>query len=58
MQLLLTTLLVVTNLIGAGIVVVLSTLVIPGPEATTETIIAIAIAAPVYIALALSLIHI
>ncbi|MFD1859155.1 adenylate/guanylate cyclase domain-containing protein [Aeromicrobium camelliae] len=51
-QLLLTTLLVVTNLIGAGIVVVLSTLVIPGPAPTRETIVAIAIAAPVYIALA------
>ncbi|RLV55101.1 adenylate/guanylate cyclase domain-containing protein [Aeromicrobium phragmitis] len=52
-QLLLTTLLVVTNLIGAAIVVVLSTLVIPGPAATRGTVVAIAIAAPVYISMAI-----
>ncbi|MEO9322103.1 adenylate/guanylate cyclase domain-containing protein [Nocardioides sp. C4-1] len=51
-QLLLTALLVSTNLIGAGVVVVVSTVVIPAPEASSGTLLSLAIAIPVYVALA------
>ena len=48
-QLLLTVLLVGTNLIGAGIVFVLSTLVIPSPTPNDDTVLALAIGVPVYV---------
>lgn len=52
-QLLLTVLLVATNLIGAGIVFVLSTLVIPSPAPDHATVLALAIGVPVYVGVAL-----
>lgn len=54
-QLLLTVLLVSTNLIGAGVVFVLSALVIPGPAATAGTVVSLSIAVPVYIAVAVAI---
>ena len=51
-QVLLTVLLVSTNLIGAGIVFVLSTLVIPSPDANRGTVLSLAIGVPVYVGLA------
>jgi adenylate cyclase len=51
-QVLLTVLLVGTNLVGAAIVLVLSTLVIPGPAATHGTVLALAVGVPVYVVLA------
>jgi adenylate cyclase len=51
-QVLLTVLLVSTNLIGAGIVFVLSTLVIPSPVAERGTVLSLAIGVPVYVGLA------
>ncbi|GAB3991110.1 adenylate/guanylate cyclase domain-containing protein [Nocardioides marmoraquaticus] len=54
-QLLLTVLLVSTNLIGAGVVFVLSALVIPGPAATVGTVVSLSIAVPVYIAVAVAI---
>lgn len=51
-QLLLTGLLVATNVVGAGVVVVISSVVIPAPPATKGTILSLAIAAPVYVAVA------
>ena len=53
-QLLLTSTLILTNLIGAGIVFVLSTLVIPGPSPSRATAIALAIGVPVYVAAAVA----
>lgn len=53
-QLLLTVLLVSTNLIGAVVVFVLSTLVIPGPTANRGTIVSLAIAVPTYVAVAIA----
>lgn len=51
-QLLLTALLVTTNVVGAGVVVVISSVVIPAPDANQGTILSLAIAAPVYVAVA------
>ncbi len=51
-QLLLTGLLVTTNVVGAGVVVVISSVVIPAPTATRGTILSLAIAVPVYVAVA------
>ena len=48
-QTLLTVLLVATNLIGAGIVFVLSTLVIPSPPLDDGSVLALAIGVPVYV---------
>ncbi len=48
-QLLLTSTLILTNLIGAGIVFALSTLVIPGPSPSRSMVIALAIGVPVYV---------
>ncbi|WP_030484659.1 adenylate/guanylate cyclase domain-containing protein [Nocardioides aequoreus] len=53
-QLLLTVLLVATNVIGAGVVFVLSALVIPGPSANSGTVLSLAIGVPVYVAAALA----
>lgn len=52
-QVLLTVLLVATNLIGAVIVFVLSTLVIPNPSPDSATVLALAIGVPVYVGVAL-----
>ena len=49
---LLTVLLVGTNLIGAGLVFVLSSLVIPSPSAERGTVLALAIGVPVYVGVA------
>jgi len=54
-QVLLTVLLVSTNVIGAGVVFVLSALVIPGPAATAGTVVSLSIAVPVYIAVAVAI---
>ncbi|WP_460793620.1 adenylate/guanylate cyclase domain-containing protein, partial [Nocardioides pacificus] len=51
-QLLLTGLLVVTNVVGAAVVVLISAVVIPAPEANRATILTLAIGAPVYVVLA------
>src|SRR5690242_11177161 len=51
-QLLLTLLLVGTNVIGAGIVVALTTLVIPGPQPDRHLWLALAVAVPAYVGLA------
>lgn len=51
-QWLLTLLLVATNVIGAGIVYILSNLVIPGPTANHGTTVSMAIAVPTYVAVA------
>ena len=53
-QLLLTVLLVGTNVIGAGIVFVLSAFVIPSPPANRGTFLLLAIGVPVYVVLALA----
>ena len=52
-QVLLTILLVSTNLIGAGIVLVLSALVIPSPDANRATVLTLAIGVPVYVGVAI-----
>jgi adenylate cyclase len=52
-QTLLTVLLVATNLIGAGIVFVLSTLVIPSPPLDRDSVLALAIGVPVYVGVAI-----
>ncbi len=51
-QVILTILLVATNLIGAGIVLVLSTLVIPSPSPDHGTVVALAVGVPVYVGVA------
>lgn len=51
-QVLLTVLLVGTNLIGAGLVFVLSTFVIPHPAADHGTVLSLAIGVPVYVGVA------
>ena len=51
-QLLLTVLLVGTNVIGAGIVFVLSALVIPSPNPNRGTVLSLAIGVPVYVVVA------
>ncbi|GGF44029.1 adenylate cyclase [Marmoricola endophyticus] len=52
LQTLLTVLLSTTNAIGAGIVFVMATLVVPAPRASDATTLALAIAVPVYVVLA------
>lgn len=51
-QLLLTGLLVVTNVVGAGVVFLISAVVIPAPQANRETVLTLAIGVPVYVAAA------
>jgi len=51
-QLLLTTMLVGTNLLGALVVFVINTWAIPAPEPTTRMVVALAIAIPTYVLLA------
>ena len=51
-QLLLTAMLVSTNVIGAGLVFVISYFAIPAPAPTTETVVSLAIAVPTYVAFA------
>ena len=51
-QLLLTVLLVATNVIGAGIVITLSAVVIPSPPPNRGTVLALAIGVPVYVGVA------
>jgi adenylate cyclase len=53
-QVLLTVLLVATNVIGAAIVVVLYTLVIPSPPPNHNTLLALTIAVPVYVVVAIA----
>ena len=52
-QVLLTVLLIGTNLVGAAIVFVLSTLVIPSPAPNDEMLLALTIAVPVYVGVAI-----
>ncbi len=52
-QVLLTVLLVGTNVVGAGIVFLLATLVIPGPTPDHGTVLALAIGVPVYVGVAI-----
>jgi adenylate cyclase len=52
-QVLLTVLLVGTNLIGAALVFVLSSLVIPSPSAERGTVLSLAIGVPVYVGVAI-----
>jgi class 3 adenylate cyclase len=51
-QVLLTVLLVGTNIVGAGLVFVLSSLVIPSPSAERGTVLSLAIGVPVYVGVA------
>lgn len=51
-QVLLTGLLVTTNLVGAALVVVISYFVVPAPAPDARTLVALAIAIPIYVALA------
>lgn len=51
-QVLLTLLLVTTNLVGAGLVFVISSFLVPAPAPSAATVVALAIAVPVYVALA------
>ena len=53
--LLLTALLVSTNVVGAGVVVVISTVVVPSQTATHGTVLSLAIAVPTYVAVAVVL---
>ena len=52
MQLILTWLLVSTNVIGAGVVFVISAFVVPAPAPNGATVLSLAIAVPVYVAVA------
>jgi adenylate cyclase len=52
-QILLTVLLIATNVVGAAIVFVLATLVIPTPAMTDGTLLALQIAVPVYVGVAI-----
>lgn len=52
-QVLLTVLLVATNLLGAAISVVLSALVIPNPAPVRATVLALAVGVPVYVGVAI-----
>ena len=52
-QVLLTVLLVGTNIVGAGLVFVLSSLVIPSPSAERGTVLSLAIGVPVYVGVAI-----
>ncbi|WP_309648707.1 adenylate/guanylate cyclase domain-containing protein [Nocardioides sp.] len=51
-QVLLTLLLVTTNLIGAGLVFLISSFMVPAPRPSAATVVALAIAVPVYVAVA------
>lgn len=51
-QVLLTALLVTTNLVGAALVVVISYFVVPSPAPNSRTVVALAISIPVYVTLA------
>ncbi|MBS43574.1 MAG: hypothetical protein CMH83_10525 [Nocardioides sp.] len=51
-QLLLTALLVGTNVVGAGVVFVVSSLVVPAPTPTRGTVLSLAIGVPVYVLVA------
>ncbi|MCD4532849.1 adenylate/guanylate cyclase domain-containing protein [Nocardioides sp. cx-169] len=51
-QVLLTALLVTTNVVGAALVFVISYFVVPAPEPTRATVVSLAIAVPVYVAAA------
>lgn len=51
-QWLLTLMLVSTNVIGAGVVFVISSFVVPAPKATHATIVSLAISVPVYVSVA------
>ena len=53
-QLLLTALLVVTNLVGAGLVFLIASVVVPVPRATPEMTLALAIGVPAYVVVALT----
>jgi adenylate cyclase len=53
-QLLLTASLVVTNVVGAGVVFVISALVVPLPDASRATVLSLAVGVPVYVAFALT----
>ena len=48
-------LLVGTNLVGAGVAVVLSTLVIPSPPPERDTLLALTIGVPGYVAVAIAI---
>ena len=54
-QLLLTGLLVVTNVVGAAVVLLISAVVIPAPEANRQTVLTLAIGVPVYVVCAVVL---
>ncbi|MFB9315290.1 adenylate/guanylate cyclase domain-containing protein [Nocardioides plantarum] len=54
-QLLLTGLLVTTNLVGAGVVVIIASVLVPAPTPTRGTVLSLAIAVPVYVAVAVVL---
>jgi adenylate cyclase len=54
-QLLLTAMLVVTHLVGAGVVVLIATVVVPVPPANDAMLLATAVAVPVYVAVALAI---
>ena len=52
-QVLLTLMLVTTNIIGAVLVVVISSFVVPTPAPTSTTLVSLFIAVPVYVTLAI-----
>lgn len=52
MQLLLTAMLVTNNVVGAGLVFVISTVVAPGPAPNEASVLALAIGVPVYVGVA------
>lgn len=54
-QLLLTIMLVSTNLVGAGLVFLISNVIIPSPAANSATTLSLAIAVPVYVVVAVVL---
>lgn len=54
-QLLLTAMLLLTNIIGAGLVFVISALVVPAPAPSSATVISLAIGVPVYVAVAVAI---
>ena len=54
-QLLLTAMLVVTNVVGAALVFLISAVVVPLPEANRATVLSLAIGVPVYVAVALAI---
>ena len=54
-QLLLTAFLVVTNLVGAGLVFLIASVVVPVPQATPEMTLALAVGVPLYVVVALTI---